>query len=556
MVDKSKTTEKLLQEVAELRIRVAELESSLKRADHASEQPLERNAFEDALRQSEARFRSLVEQALVGIYIVRDGAFMYVNPKLAEIFGYTPDELVFAKSITDVIAPESRALVEENIRKRLAGELNSIHYTFKGLRKDGSRNNVEVYGTRTEVDGKPVVIGTLLDNTEKLRLEEVQRKLRERFFQQQKEQAINTLAGGIAHDFNNILMGVLGSAELLKMALVPLSKERELADTIIDSSRRMAYLTRQLLDYAKQGVYEQKVLPLNDVVREAIAVTDTDAATKPDVVMDLSSELWPVFADHDQIRQVLMNLVVNAYEAMEKAGGRLTVRTENIANKDAWECSLNHRHPAGDYVSLCVSDTGPGIPEEIQNTIFEPFFTTKFMGRGLGLAAAAGIVQNHNGCISVKSAPGTGSAFYIFFPRYKEARIPKQPAELIRKTPQGNMVLVVDDDAQILRLMNLMLSQMGFEPVTAESGPEALAVFMDRKDEIRLAIIDIHMPGMGGNQLFQELKLLKPGLKVLISSGYDEQTALQGIGPAAEGYLQKPYWFGTLKEKLDEILGA
>ncbi len=398
---------------------------------HVARNTTERKRAEEALRQSEAMFRSLVEQSLVGIYIIRDDRFLYVNPKMAEIFGHTRDELVFSKSVSDLVAPESRAVVAENIRKRLEGEVRSLHYTFKGLRKDKAIIDVEVYGTRTEVDGKPAVIGTLLDITEKLLFEKVQRKAEERLYQQQKEQSIVTLAGGIAHDFNNILMGVLGYAELLKMSFPLRGKEQETTDAIIDSAKRMAHLTRQLLAYAKKGDFEQKAVSLNDTVREALHLTHKGRMKTIEVILPLSENLWPVYVDPEQMLQVIIALLTNGFEAMEKSGGSLTVRTSNVTNKDDWECPLGRSHPRGDYVLLSVSDTGPGIPEEMQRRLFEPFSTTKFMGRGLGLAAALGIVQNHNGCISVKRGEGRGAEFQVFLPRY--APEPEAPVREPRK---------------------------------------------------------------------------------------------------------------------------
>jgi PAS domain S-box-containing protein len=646
---------------------------------HVSRDITERKKTEDALRQSETRSRSLVEQSLVGIYIITDGKFVYVNPKLAEIFGYeSPKEIVFSKRVADLVAPESRDLVAGNIRKRLRGEVKSIHYTLKGLRKNNDVIDVEAYGTQTEIDGKPAVIGTLLDITEqkrtederlaaqrflqsvidgvdesimviapdrrvilmnrpaqefsiqntfcyhishhrdepcdpgdqdcpiekviasgkpvtvththirkdgsgcpveilaspifdkqgkviyvieatrdisaKIALEKMQQEMQERLFQQQKEQSITTLAGGIAHDFNNILMGVVGNAELLRMRYPSGGKEQEHISTIVGLSKRMAHLTRQLLAYAKQGAYEQKAISLDNAVQEALALAHKGRSSAIEVVLELAPDLWPVLADPGQMKQVLISLLSNAFEAMEDAGGRLIVRGENLGNKEAWECALGHHHPRGEYVRVSVSDTGPGIPPEIQKRIFEPFFTTKFMGRGLGLAAAVGICQNHNGCISLTSEPGGGAAFHIFLPRFRAALEKKGAGP---DTRIKGKILVVENEPQVLSLIRMMLAELGFDALLAENGTDALKLFSEEKNAVRLALLDLQMPGMNGKQLCRELKSLKPGLKVLISSGYDQTTALDAMDACQpDGFIQKPYWIDALREKIRTILSS
>ncbi len=509
-----------------------------------------RKKAEDALRQSETRFRNLVEQSLVGIYILRDGRFIYVNPKLAEIFGYSnPEEIVFGKSTLELIAPESRALVAENDRKRLAGEEKSFHYTFKGLRKDGSSIDIEAFGSSTEIDGRPAIIGTLLDVTGKLQLEKRQRDMETRLHQQQRQQSIATLAGGVAHDFNNMLMGILGSAEMLKGKLPPDSKEREFTATIIDTSRRMAGLTRQLLDYARQGSYEHNKVALNHIVQDILAMARWETKTGIEISQSLAGDLWPVIAGRGQLGQVIINIITNAVESLEKTGGRIEIRTENAPGKASWECPLN-QHPSGDYVHLSISDTGPGIPRDMQKRIFEPFYTTKFMGRGLGLASALGIIQNHGGCLSVESERGKGATFNIYLPRHAEEEAGAHPAQALL-----GAVLVVDNETHVLSLLKTMLTDLGYRPLIAKNAHEALLIARERKDGILLAILDVQLSGPGGADLLGKLKTLKPGLKVLISSGYDESTALSGFREdRPDGFIQKPYWIDALRDKIVEVL--
>ena len=504
----------------------------------------------DALRQSETRFRGLVEQNLAGIYILRDGQFIYVNPKLAEIFGYTsPEEIVFGKSTLDLIAPESRSLVAESDRKRLEGREKSVHFMFKGLRKDGTVIDVEAYGSSSEIDGRPAIIGTLLDITEHLQLERQQRSMEERLHQQQRQQSIATLAGGIAHDFNNMLMGVLGGAELLKAKFPADSKELEFADAIIGTARRMAGLTRQLLDYSHQGTFEHRAVDLGRLVQEVLDVKWCTPPAGIEIIRSLAGDLWPIEADSGQLGHAVTDIITNAVEAVEKTGGRIEIRAENVTGRPAWDCPMS-RHPEGDYVHLSVSDTGAGVPPEMQKKIFEPFFTTKFLGRGLGLASALGIVQSHGGCLSVENR-GKGATFHVFLPRH----IPVSGTDTARPARSLGLVLVVDDEPEVLSLLKGMLTELGYEPLTAKNSSDALRIFTKRQDEIQLAVLDVQLTGPGGVELYGQMKAMRPKLKVLISSGYDESTALAGFGAdRPDGFIQKPYWIETLRDKVTDVL--
>jgi PAS domain S-box-containing protein len=648
---------------------------------HISRDITKRKEAEDALRQSESRFRGLVEQSLVGIYVISDGKFLYVNPKLSEIFGYgTQSEIVFSRTVADLVAPANRALVAENIRKRLAGEVERIHYLFQGLKRDGTLFDAEAYGTRTEIDGRPAVIGTLLDVTERNRLErereealhllqsiidgvdedimviapdrrvvmmnskareivvtntfcyhilhhrdrpcdeehpcpleevlrtgqsvtvnhvhkkkdgsdyhveilaspilgrngeviyvveacrdvtikrqleQAKKRLDEQFYLEQKDQSILTLAGGIAHDFNNSLMGMMGNAELVKLRLSPDAAEQEMVRNIIVSGRHMADLTRQLLEYARVGSSKPEILAIGHSIEYALSLVRKGAFSGREATLGIAGDLWPVFADDGQIIQVLSNLFTNAFEAMEGRDGAIAVHASNV-QRDPWKCStLHHEHPAGSYVHISISDTGPGIPAALQLKIFEPFFSTKFLGRGLGLAAAVGIIQHHHGCISAESEEGKGAVFHIYLPAVPQ--MTREFASSDSKQEQAqttqNRVLIVDDDPQIRSLVESMLLQMGKYARAARSGAEAIEIFKQEKGSFGLAILDIQLPDMDGKKLFEKLKALNPGLKVLISSGYDEKTVLQGFGAGGpEGFIQKPYWIDTLEEKVNKIL--
>ncbi len=396
------------------------------------------------------------------------------------------------------------------------------------------------------------VVEVCRDVTNKMILEEERKRLDERLYRQQKEESILTLAGGIAHDFNNLLMAVLGNAELLQMGFQPLEKEYAQTENIVTASKRMADLTKQLLAYAKSGMHQPEIVSLNDAIKRALNLTHKGKAREIEVELDLAEGLWPVFVDPPQMDQVFINLFTNAFEAMERSGGCLTVYAENTVKEKAWECyPFNHEHQEGQYVHIRIADTGPGIAEELRSKIFEPFFTTKFLGRGLGLPAVAGILQKDNGCISVEGDLGKGTIFHLYLPRAKEEEVTRKQ----RGKPFAEKILVIDDEPQILLLLETMLTKMGYAVVLAANAKEGLDIFRRQRSSIKMAILDIQLPDMNGKKLFAELKSLEPNLKVLISSGYDEGTALEELGPISpEGFIQKPYLRAALEEKVKEIV--
>ncbi|MFN3396122.1 MAG: PAS domain S-box protein, partial [Thermodesulfovibrionales bacterium] len=632
----------------------------------------ERKKAELMLRESEERFRSLVEQSLVGVYIIQEGRFIYVNPEMARIFGYEPEEIINKKTPYDLTAEDFHPTVKENIRRRLEGETKSVYYMFKGKKKDGTLIDVEVLGTVTEMNNRPAIIGTIKDITEhvqierekeaqrrflqsiidslpdqvmvirpdyrvelvnttlneamksdtfcysishgrdlpcegsehpcplkevmekkkvsrtihehlkpdgskmvveiiaspvfnekgeiiyvieasrditeRVRLEEENRKLMERLYLEEKEQSIITLTGGIAHDFNNMLMAVLGSAELLRIK----ARKEDLSyiDNIIRYSERMTDLVKQMLAYSGQGIYQPSNLDLNTCIENALKMTHKGKYLNIRVDLDLDKELWPVFADRSQMEQMMINLTLNAFEAMAETGGILSIRTSNIKITENRECyPLKQYLSEGEYVEIRVSDSGPGIPEALHKKIFDPFFTTKFMGRGLGLPAVAGIVKSHNGCLHLESGEGKGTTFTIYLPRAAE-EITKEP--VIRR--QGRGILIVDDDETVLNLLNDALSGAGYDVYAATEGSKAINKFNEIREEVGLAIIDIEMPGMNGKELIGELRKVSKDLKMVISSGYDEDTALRGIEPRPDGFIQKPYRLSILLSKVKEFI--
>lgn len=392
------------------------------------------------------------------------------------------------------------------------------------------------------------------DITQRKLLEEEQNKLQLRLFEQQKIESLATLAGGVAHDFNNILMSVLGSAELLQRKIDPEGEIQKYIGLIIKSVHRMSHLTYQLLAYAKGGKYQPEIISLNKIVKESLALSHMGKAPELTSSLHLFEDLWPVYADPNQMIQMLVNLFTNAFEAMENTGGCLTVKTSNMVKKEKWEDLFHNVYPAGEYVRIQISDTGMGIPEETKKRIFEPFFTTKFLGRGLGLAAVAGIAQNHGGSILVESSPDGGATFSIFLKQAKDAAESSAPRRDLSHSMQKGKILIIDNESQIVEILKKHLTAAGYDVLTAEQGINALRIMEQNKKSINLAILDVHVADMDGNAVFKALKTIRPDIGVIISSGYDEKTALSKIqlGPR-DVFLAKPYELEQLREKIEQI---
>ncbi|MGD1076154.1 MAG: PAS domain-containing protein, partial [Thermodesulfovibrionales bacterium] len=377
------------------------------------------------------------------------------------------------------------------------GQPVTVNHTH--IDKDGQEKAFEIHASPIfDETGKVAeVVEVCRDVTKKMVLEEERKKIEARLYREQKEESILTLAGGIAHDFNNLLMAVLGNAEMLQMGFQPSMKGYIFTENIVNASKRMADLTNQLLAYAKSSMRQPETISLNDSVKEALNLTHKGKANEIEVALDLSEELVPVFADPAQMVQVFVNVFANAFEAMEKNGGCLSVRSENTVKEKPWECQrFNHVHPEGQYVYIRIADTGPGIPEDLQGRIFEPFVTTKFLGRGLGLPAAAGILENNSGCISVESYHGKGTILHVYLPAVKPARGEERVQQKQRAKVLDEKVLVVEDDPQILLLLIAMLTKMGHTVLSAVNGNEGLDIFRRQRNAIKIVILDIQLPDM------------------------------------------------------------
>jgi signal transduction histidine kinase len=375
----------------------------------------------------------------------------------------------------------------------------------------------------------------------KHRIEAVLRRAQaeERLLQQQKDESLALLAGGIAHDFNNLLVGIIGNASLLRERQDRETVAFELCGAIMAAAERMAELSRQLLAYARGGKYQPQPLDANASVLDTLTMLGARLKTRVHVQTTLTPDLWLVEADPSQLTQVWLNLFVNACEAME-GGGTLRVVTDNLMHAGAGQC--DHEHASGDYVRVIITDTGKGMDLDTRKRIFDPFYSTKGKGRGLGLAAVAGIVRNHGGCIAVESAPGQGAKFTVLLPRARRELL-KGRQEARPSQSHGATILFVDDEAVVRDVAVRSLRHYGYQVLVAQSGAEALSIYRRLAAQIDVVVVDMQMPDMSGAEVFSSLTEVNPEACVLLCSGYDEATAMESVTchHQVAGFLPKPF---------------
>jgi CheY-like chemotaxis protein len=376
----------------------------------------------------------------------------------------------------------------------------------------------------------------------------------------QKLESLGILAGGIAHDFNNLLMAILGNADLALLALSPASPAHPNVEQIVRASQRAADLCSQMLAYSGKGRFVVGLYDLSEIVREMMQMLEVSVSKKANVRYSFAADLPAIEVDVTQMRQIIMNLITNASEALGDQSGYISVSTGVMDCDRAYlaESYLDDKLLEGKYVYLEVADTGSGIDEETRRRIFDPFFTTKFTGRGLGLAAVLGIVRGHQGAIKVYSEVGQGTTFKVLLPAREwaqENRVPSA-AHSVPPLPGGGTVLLIDDDPEVREVGSQMLERLGFKVLTAAHGQEGLKVFQARGGEIDCVILDLTMPEMGGEEVFRELRRLRSDVRVILSSGYNEQEVTQRFaGKGLAGFIQKPYRVANLQEILGRVFG-
>jgi len=504
----------------------------------------DRKYMEEALMKSEAHFRAVIESARDSVFI-KDGDLKYTlaNPAMKHLFDIPVSEIIGKKdkdlfdenSLDHIRAVDMRVLngetVEEDHVTSISGEQKTYHI-IKTPMHDDADNIIGLCGIARDVT-------------------ETQ-KMENQLLQSQKIEAIGTLAGGIAHDFNNLLMGIQGNTSLMLLDLDLEHPHYEKLKNIETQIRSGADLTRQLLGFARGGRFEIKPTDLNAVVKKTSTIF---GRTRKEILIEekLDDDTWNVEADQGQLEQVLLNLYINAWQAMPK-GGSIRIETRNTILDDA--AATFHNIEPGLYVIISLTDTGIGMDKETLQRIFEPFFTTKEMGRGtgLGLASAYGIIRGHGGIITVQSIINEGSTFTIYLPA-SDKKVTGEKTEEKEILTGKETILLVDDESMIITVTKEILESMGYKVITSFRGEEAVKIFSQNDLTIDLVILDLIMPGMGGEKTFGLMRKMNPDIKIILSSGYSIDGIAKGIiDGGCNAFLQKPFHLTELSQKIREVL--
>ncbi len=508
----------------------------------------ERKHVEDALRNSEEKYRLVVENTIDGMFISQDGLIKFANPVVASITGYDRETLPRVPFI-DLVHPEDRDRVLEVHRKRLEGlEDGSIH-TFRVIDKKGGCLWVEVGGTRIVWRGRPATLNFARDITERKSLE---RQLHE----SQKMEAIGTLAGGIAHDFNNILQIILGYAELLCQEVDANDSVRALLDEVITAGKRGRDLAGKILTFSRHAEQGTKDVDLVNIIKEFLPFLRASLPTTIQLREDLRLQSGRVSGDPTGIYQILINLCTNAGHAMMEHGGELVVGLSR-QTLDTRSRSLYPELPPGTYLTLTVNDTGHGMDSATQDRIFEPFFTTKGHGEGtgMGLAVVHGIVKAHSGAIRVESAVGQGTRFTVLLPESDEPATASSEVGEPCAAPRSARVLYVDDEGSLVKLHSQLLRRLGHEVTALTSSREALESFRENPAGFDIVITDMTMPGLTGTDMAREILRIRPHIPILLCTGFSESVDLEkarAIG--IRDMLMKPTLKGDLEEAIQQAL--
>lgn len=504
-----------------------------------------RQLYTEAKRAEEV-YRSLLNSSADAIVIYDlEGKTQYVSPAFTNLFGWKLEEV---RNIRIPFVPESEKEASDAVIRELIEQGKPCQgYETKRFTKNGRILEVSISASRyDDHTGSPAGILVIIRDISK------RKQLEAQLTMAQKMEAIATLAGGIAHDHNNMMMGILGSVSLMLNTMDSSHPHYDHVKRIENLIHSSSKLTSQLLGYARQGKYEIKPLDLNELVRES-AETFGRTRKEIEIHLELSRELRALEADKSQIEQILMNLFINAADAMPK-GGTLSITSANLTHLEIR--GKPYQPKPGNYLELRLQDTGVGMDEKTMERIFEPFFTTKEMGRGtgLGLASVYGIVKSHRGYIDVESAEGQGTTFTIYLPATeKQVKKSKESVDPIRKGK--GTILLVDDEETVLYVGAKMLEHLGFQILKAQKGEEAVSLYSEKKRSIDLVVLDMIMPGMGGGQLYDILKEIDPDVKVILSSGYSlDGQAGEIMDRGCNGFIQKPFDLVQLSKKIHEVL--
>ena len=516
---------------------------------------------EEALRASEEKYRAVFDNAGIGIDLLdRDGRIIQVNQSLLDMLGYSEEEL-HQLTFLDITHPEEREISKRNLEALMAGEIEFYRLEKRYLRKDRSilwadLTTSAIRGPNGEHSG---TIGVISDITDRKKAEQEREQLRNQLAQAQKMEAIGTLTGGIAHDFNNLLTVILGYSEMLLLDRDEKDPAYDDLQKIMQSARNGAEMVQRLLVFSRRAETNPVPLDLNRQVRNTEPLLSHTLPKMIRIEMRLDEDLGLVRADPAQMDQIVMNLAINAKEAMPD-GGILTLETSNVT----LESEFCARHPGvapGDYVLLSISDTGRGMDKEIQDRMFDPFFTVKGWdsrkGTGLGLPVVLGIVQHHGGCIECLSEVGKGTTFNIYLPKFTAEPLSDQADSRDVPALGTETILLVDDEDLVRELGERILTKSGYRVLTARNGREALDIYKQHQPDIALVILDLIMPEMSGKECLRELVKIDPQVRVIVSSGHsDSEDPHEVPHEFVRASVKKPYLMRQLLETVRSALDA
>ena len=523
----------------------------------------DRKRAETSLRQSEERFRLAIQATNDAIWdIDLETGLVTWNDSYSRLYGRPLETSDSWEWWIDRIHPEDRERTVGELREAIRGPASSWTREYRFLRVDGewAYINDRAYIAR-DASGKAWrVIGAMQDLTTRKRAEAELRRAQEETLARQKLESIGVLAGGIAHDFNNLLGGILAQAELAATELAEGTAPNDTIRRISTMASRGAEIVRQLMIYSGQDkAAPEEVLNMSRLVEEMLELLKVSITKHAALETDLKHDIPAVRGRAAQLRQIIMNLAINASEAVGERAGTIKVSTSHIVlPRDSGPAGPSDL-PAGDYAKFEVSDTGGGMTQDVQAKIFDPFFTTKFAGRGLGLAVVQGIVRDHSGAINLVSAPGQGTTIGIYLPcggeTWPSSRETVQPAAARERRPASGTVLIVEDEDALRVAVAQMLRKKGFFVLEAGDGSAALELMRAHKDGIDAMLLDITLPGVSSREVFDEVRKLHAGLKVILTSAYSRQTADESFnGLPVEGFLRKPFPLSELVGLLQQAL--
>jgi len=540
----------LLKQYRALEERIAELKD-FKHKHEASER---------ALRESEEKFRLISEQSMIAISVIQDGAFRYCNETFLNLVEYPLEEIREMKSLENIarlIHPDDREFVIEQISRKMQGDKDVVtNYPMRLLTSSNKTRWVEIYSKTVFFQGRPADLVTMTDISTRKQAEEERASLQAQVFHAQKLESLGVFTGGIAHDFNNLLSSILGSAELALRELPADDPTRTHMEEIHLAAEHGTELCQQMLAYAGKAAPQRGPIDLIELIREMDRLFRISISREIELQVQAPPSLPAIEGDASQIRQIVLNLIINASEASEGRKGTIVIRMgeEFCEERELSTPWLNQDLPAGDYVYLEVEDTGKGMDQSTMLRVFDPFFSTKFAGRGLGLASTLGIIKEHRGSIRVESALGKGTKFHVSFPAAK-AEVASKPPEITHEWEGSGLVLLIEDEESVRAVTRRLLESLGLQVETASDGVEGLQKFSERPEAFRLVIADMIMPQLGGEEVLEEIRARRSDLPVLLTSGFSEAEAVRtpARDPLTE-FLPKPFGLNELRKYLDRLL--